>query len=357
MCVIAFKPRNVAFPEERILQNCFENNPDGAGFMYPQGGKVHIRKGFETYKAFKAALDRVVKVTGDKIPFVMHFRIATQGFETGMTHPFPLTQSMSTMKKLRSKCSIGIAHNGVLFTSDGSKDYSDTMKFIADYLTNIIRNYSWHKDERTVKLIENLISGSRLAIMDKNGFVKLLGKTWTEDKDTKCWFSNTSYSYKKTTYYWGKSSSLYDDDYYDYYDDGYYLKPSKKVSQGSSQIGFQPQAPVVDDWEMFKKADGTYDFNEYSNCPFATEDDDSYCAKCANKGQCTYYQAAMGDQDEQESKAEGKVATAASPKLPTPKQWYANHKIMFGKEPTLDQWNNAILAYKWTKEDLKACFQ
>ena len=351
MCVIAYKPRNVAFPEERILQNCFENNPDGAGFMYPQGGKVHIRKGFETYKAFKAALDRVVKVTGDKIPFVMHFRIATQGFETGMTHPFPLTQSMSVMKKLRSKASIGIAHNGVLsLTSDGAKDYSDTMKFIADYLTLIIRNYSWHKDERTVQLIERLIEGSRLAIMDKNGFVKLLGKTWTEDKDTKCWFSNTSYSYKKYTYnanakYW---NSLYDD----YYDDGYYLTPSTKASTTAAPSTKDPYAP---DWELFKNGSGEYEFDD-TYCPYTEEDDDSMCAKCAGKKECSFYQAAMWGSGTT-PKNDGKVATAASPKLPTPSEWLANHKIMFGKEPTLEQWKNAILAYKWTEADIKACLQ
>ena len=46
MCVICYKPKGIAFPEERILQNCFDNNPDGAGFMWPENGKVHIRKGF-----------------------------------------------------------------------------------------------------------------------------------------------------------------------------------------------------------------------------------------------------------------------------------------------------------------------
>lgn len=354
MCVIAYKPRNVAFPEERILQNCFENNPDGAGFMYPQGGKVHIRKGFETYKAFKAALDRVVKVTGDKIPFVMHFRIATQGFETGMTHPFPLTQSLQAMKKLRSKANIGIAHNGVLFTSDGSKDYSDTMKFIADYLTNIIRNYSWHKDERTVKLIENLIVGSRFAIMDKNGFVKLLGKTWTEDKDTKCWFSNNSYSYKKYTYtFW--NGGLYD--YDDYYDDGYYLKPSVDATPSASTTSVANREE--EEWSWCKNQQGEYDFDE-TYCPYSEEDDDSYCAKCAGKKECSFYQAALWSGEsaakkESDADSQGlKVATAAEPKTRfTPGEYWNEFKQKFRRNPTSAEFANANKVYKWTADELK----
>ena len=37
MCIIATKPSEVSISKE-ILQNCFENNNDGAGFMFSNNG-------------------------------------------------------------------------------------------------------------------------------------------------------------------------------------------------------------------------------------------------------------------------------------------------------------------------------
>ena len=183
MCIIAYKPLNVAFPEERILKNCFDNNSDGAGFMYVYDNKVHIRKGFDTFKAFYNALNNTRNITGDNVPFVMHFRIATQGYKKTFTHPFPLSSNMDNLNKLKMNCNIGIAHNGIIsLTSDGSHNYSDTMKFISEYLTLIIQSFDYYKNERTKKLIEKLIGNSRLAILDKNNHCELLGQGWIEDK-------------------------------------------------------------------------------------------------------------------------------------------------------------------------------
>ena len=58
MCVIMSKPANIAFPDESILKNCWDNNPDMGGFMYAHNGKVHIQKGYESWKEFKSALDK-----------------------------------------------------------------------------------------------------------------------------------------------------------------------------------------------------------------------------------------------------------------------------------------------------------
>ena len=176
------KPANVAFPEEAILKNCWDNNPDMGGFMYAYKNKVYIKKGYKTWETFNEALKNVRKVIGDKVPYVCHFRISTQGYDTSCCQPFPLSENMNRLKKQKTDCNIGIAHNGILaITSDGAKYYSDTMKFITDYLANIIRSYDWFKDKRTNKLIENLIDGSRLAILDKNGHCEHMGKGWIED--------------------------------------------------------------------------------------------------------------------------------------------------------------------------------
>lgn len=193
MCVIAYKPRNLPFPEERYLENCFAANPDGAGFMTPVNGKVFIRKGLMTFGAFAKALDSVREKVGDSAPYVLHFRIATQGFTKGCTHPFPLTSRMSEMKRLTFLADVGIAHNGIIrLTSDGNPAYSDTMKFIADYMTLIADGPKWYADPHRTELIERLIGSSRLAVLDGKGHCELLGDGWEAAPDG-TWYSNGSW--------------------------------------------------------------------------------------------------------------------------------------------------------------------
>ena len=268
MCIIAYKPLNVAFPEERILKNCFDNNNDGAGFMYVYENKVHIRKGFETFKAFYNALNNARKITGDNAPYVMHFRIATQGYKKEFTHPFPLSSNMENLSRLKTNCNIGIAHNGIIsLTSDGSPNYSDTMKFITEYLSLIIQSFDYYKNERTLKLIEKLIGSSRLAILDKNGFCQLLGSGWIKDKN--CFYSNNTYSYKKQSYY-----PVYS------YGNLYEPKNEKK-------IGFKYWNKYDEYARHYNHKTRQYDFN-YCNCPVACDGDYTYCKACHNYNYCAY---------------------------------------------------------------------
>lgn len=332
MCIICVKPTNVLFPNETILKNCFDNNSDGAGFMYVHEGKVHIKKGLMTFNAFKAALHVAREKTGDTAPYVLHFRISTQGFEKTCTHPFPLSSKMENLKKLKGTCNIGVAHNGIIsLTSDGHKDYSDTMLFITDYLSLIIENYKWHESSKKKKLIEKLIGSSRLAILDKTGHIERLGSGWVQDKDSNCWFSNHSYSYKKykwsgTSYsgYWDTHECVWDeknhcweyrkieskkgtnkktvktyydyDDYDDYLDDfnnryrNQIVEPKLDIKKPAAPVIAKTNSKVIHTthyWNSFKQENGTYDFSMLY-CPYSEEDDDSYCTKCNKKRECAY---------------------------------------------------------------------
>lgn len=295
MCVIMSKPQNVAFPEEQLLKNCWDNNPDMGGFMYAFNGKVYIQKGYETWEEFKKALNKTRKKTGDNIPYVCHFRISTQGYDNSCCQPFPLSGNMRNLKRPKVETNIGIAHNGILsITSDGAKDYSDTMLFITEHLVNIIRGYDWHKDTRTVKLIENLIDGSRFAILDKKGECHLLGKGWIEDKGVS--YSNNTYSYKRVVYtqsnWWKqRGGGLWDD--FGYLDDDelrwakYW--DSKKTKEIEDYTG--DEESYLDPWlQFYNRRTMTYDFEEL-NCPFSMEDDDSYCECCSNYERCPYIKA------------------------------------------------------------------
>lgn len=325
MCVICVKPKGVDFPKKEYLQNCFDNNSDGAGIMTVYNGKVHIKKGFETFEKFWSALENARKKTGDNAPYVMHFRIATQGFNKECTHPFPLSSKMANLKKLRTSCNIGVAHNGILsLTSDGSKDYSDTMKFITDYMSLIIRSYTWNNDERNVKLLERLIKGSRIATLDKNGKTVLLGEGWVKDGDV--YYSNKSYSYAKVKYYYSGNGAGYsywnDDCYWDYTTKSWkYWDAAKKMyvnyadlnrsttsSNATPSVVDEPM--LIDDWEDFKLAsntNGEYDFTP-EFCPVTEEDDDSYCLACRGKKSCPYFQSAMIDIEESESNGNAAIA-------------------------------------------------
>lgn len=210
MCIICTKQKDKLFPSKGTLKNCFDNNNHGAGFMYSYNNKVYIKKGFVTFDAFYNALESARKITGDDTPYVMHFRIATQGNDIQCTHPFPLSSKMDNLKKLKGTCNIGIAHNGIIqLTTDYKvKDYSDTMAFITEYLSLIIDSFDWYKNKSRCDLIEKLMdkSHNKLAFLDKYGHIKRLGDGWIEDKATGCFFSNSSYSYSRNNYYYGWDS-------------------------------------------------------------------------------------------------------------------------------------------------------
>lgn len=217
MCVIMVKPMGVSFPEDKVFKNCWTNNPDGAGFMYTWKERVHIVKGLMTYKALMEALTKARKVTGDKVPYVVHFRIATQGFNPCCTHPFPVSSSMKSLKALSGTTRLGMAHNGIIhLTSDGNKTYSDTMLFIQKYLYNIVHGDNWYTDVKTCNLITNLIESSRIVLLNDAGKLAMFGEGWV--RDSKVYYSNSSY---KERVYSFSTSPCWDkwefDDEYDTY--------------------------------------------------------------------------------------------------------------------------------------------
>lgn len=206
MCIIVYKPSEAKLPNKKRLKKCWQNNPDGAGYMFPSKDNVIIKKGFMTFDEFYKQLIYDKNQYGEFTPFVLHFRVSTQaGVSKECTHPFPLSSNMDNLKKLRAKCQCGIAHNGVIeLTSDRYNKtitYSDTMKFITDYLTLIITTTKWYNDPTKKLLIERLAE-SKLAIMMGDGHVELIGKFIEEDG---CFYSNEYYKEDR----WKPTTKLY----------------------------------------------------------------------------------------------------------------------------------------------------
>lgn len=195
MCIIVYKPKDQQMPSKQTLKMCWHSNPDGAGYMMPNDdGKIVIKKGFMTFKSFwKSLIFERNKYKGDR-PIVMHFRVSTQaGVNPECTHPFPLSDKMDNLKKLSVTTQCGIAHNGIIdLTSDKwnkTITYSDTMKFITDYLSLIITTKHWYEDKKKKLLIERL-ADSKLAIMMDNGHVELIGEFI---QDNGIYYSNSYY--------------------------------------------------------------------------------------------------------------------------------------------------------------------
>ena len=99
MCIIVAKNKGIDMPDNKTLERCFQNNPDGAGIMYAENGAVHIRKGFMTYSDFKNYLNELEnRLNLKNTALVMHFRITTHGGTNPQTcHPFPISKKIKVL--------------------------------------------------------------------------------------------------------------------------------------------------------------------------------------------------------------------------------------------------------------------
>jgi predicted glutamine amidotransferase len=189
MCIIVVSKKGVAQPSLDQLRQCFRSNPHGAGYMVTRDNKVEIHKGFMTWNDFHTAI-RMEGFT-DRDPVVYHFRISTQaGISPEMTHPFPLTSDLSMCEKLDLKCSVGLAHNGVIRMVPWDPRYSDTALFVTDYMTKLIRKRADITDPAVNEMIRRL-TDSRWAILASTGEIVTVGH-FIEDNGIL--FSNSTYT-------------------------------------------------------------------------------------------------------------------------------------------------------------------
>ena len=191
MCIIAIKRAGIPFPDEKVFKTMFENNSDGAGFMYNYNNRVIIQKGYMTYQTFIHALKLLAeKVDIQNTSVVFHFRIATHGSVCqGLCHPFPLTHKIPVLKHQNTACRIGIVHNGIIPIKPRN-GISDTMEYIASRLTKIERECpEFYKSKKKRKAILAEIN-SKMAFLDCDGNVYTVGN-FINDNDIL--YSNDSY--------------------------------------------------------------------------------------------------------------------------------------------------------------------
>ena len=224
MCVAVIKPKGVALPSKEILRNCFYSNPHGAGYMYVDNGKLHIKKGFMSFKTFYKSFINEGFTEEDNL--LIHFRIATHGrIDGGNCHPFPITSKISFMRKVDNTFNgYGMVHNGIFDYDKKYYEYfdkkniaSDTMLFsllldnflqkqnededvekVIDKLYTLYTGmeqaiaYAIKKDKKELEqYINEFLYGNKVAVMDDMGNIKKFGK-WINYKGI--FFSNYSFA-------------------------------------------------------------------------------------------------------------------------------------------------------------------
>ena len=191
MCIAIYKPEGKIL-SQATLTECYDSNPDGAGFMYAENKKLHIEKGFFSFQSFYDAFKK-----HENKQTVLHFRIKTHGkIDTTNCHPFAVNNA------------IGFVHNGII-SGFGDANHSDTIGFNQSILQPLVSkwgNLALFQDP-IIDLIEGRIGYSKLVFLDRHGNHKIMNEhkgSW----DDGVWYSNDSYKpyvAPVTTYDWKDS--------------------------------------------------------------------------------------------------------------------------------------------------------
>ena len=195
MCIIVASPVGSEIPSKKVLENCYNGNPDGFGFSYNHKGKVYIEKGYMDFEEGYKRLMEIDEQIGLKDKGVlMHYRISTSGLvDRGNTHPYSISNDMKQLRALKQVIDIAVVHNGIIskYIPDKGSKINDTQMFIKDYLYDIYQNDNeFLKDKKILSNIEKEV-GSKLAFLDKDGNITFVGK-FIEEEDG-CYYSNSSY--------------------------------------------------------------------------------------------------------------------------------------------------------------------
>jgi predicted glutamine amidotransferase len=160
MCTLILNPNNAPAISLSSFLNLWDNNPDGAGFAYIHGGKLHIIKEMRSPDALHAKYAAIKRQTEHAI--LLHFRISTQGnVNEANAHPFRVNQN------------IAFAHNGVISAAPRSDHHSDTALLVRDVLQKWPDNFI-HKKGYIEALRYIAGHSNKFALLDVSGKYALI---------------------------------------------------------------------------------------------------------------------------------------------------------------------------------------
>ena len=180
MCIAIVKPQGTVISDE-YLENCFDNNNDGAGIAYAKDGKLYVVKGIFDKKQFIQEVRKAEKIAqGDML---IHCRIGTSGLKDKKNcHPHIVNDSLVMI------------HNGVLDVKvPKNSKVSDTVIFIEKYLKKLSKDFV--KSEPIMHLIEKAIGErNKFAFLNNKGESFICNaKAGIVEKGI--WYSNDTYSF------------------------------------------------------------------------------------------------------------------------------------------------------------------
>lgn len=184
MCIAILNTKGTTL-KRTILNNCWENNGDGAGILYIDNNKkLGVFKEMNSFDNFYNNYIDIKQKYGSR-NIVLHFRISTHGrINETNCHPF-LTND-----------EVGFVHNGMIYNAPTSTEFSDTYMFNEEILKNLKPGFEYNPN--VLDMIEGYIgAGSKLIFLNTEDNFFIVNETaghW----HLGCWFSNTSYQQVNT---------------------------------------------------------------------------------------------------------------------------------------------------------------
>jgi predicted glutamine amidotransferase len=250
------------------IRNSWENNNDGAGFLYINSAGAlttfkeskSVKKFFAAYKAARAESQH---------PILLHFRIGTHGnFADYNLHPFMVNSE------------IGFIHNGIIQIPEIDARYSDTWHFNSLVLQQLKNPAGLFKSGSKQAALINHFCGTRskLVFLNRSGEFRIFNEAaghWDKNGN---WFSNGTY--KKSDYinaggnwikkgakvpaygsgsYYGSKGSVYDYDseWYgsDYGSGAKWSKPATKYAAPGRSVPAKKDAAPAPAFKFEKDAE------------------------------------------------------------------------------------------------------
>lgn len=197
MCVIIKVNPRQSLPH-RLLQNCYDMNPDGWGIMTAYENQIHYLKEVKDFNTFYESW----KEFDPQYPRAIHFRRKTSGLiNQANCHPF-----------FPDNGDIGFMHNGIVKFTQKYENMNDTYHFLKDRIEPWVKDYvGITEDPKFYELLEEISgsSGSKFLFLTRAGNFHMTNKSaWV--KNHGCMFSNSSVFTERTKKSTTTGASSYD---------------------------------------------------------------------------------------------------------------------------------------------------
>jgi predicted glutamine amidotransferase len=181
MCIAILQKENSKL-DRRLIENCWTNNPHGAGLLWTENGCLKCFKSLDNLPQFIEKYEAVTKDFGRFSKIVLHFRIATHGEKDfNNCHPHFVSDK------------IAFVHNGIIHVPMDLKEIkSDTVVFNETILRKLPENFI--ENVAVQELLMRYTTGSKLVFLSSANVSYIVHENdghWISDG---IWCSNHSYT-------------------------------------------------------------------------------------------------------------------------------------------------------------------